>query len=192
MDYPATVRATSEVSVLVVFSALIVGSDFALAPFVNVKLLDSIVFLVAFVYGFRMGAGVAIISETVWSVVSPWGAAGVMTPFLVGGELIFAVAGWWASRAWGMKSKFGVREAVFIGALMLLCASLWDLETNTATALVAYWPGLTLGELLATEVAGIPFALIHEYADFILGSLFVPAALASISRLGLGRGAVGV
>ena len=56
---------SSDVAVVAIFSSLVVGSDFALAQFVSFKLMDTVVFLVAFVYGFRQGAAVAIVSETV-------------------------------------------------------------------------------------------------------------------------------
>jgi len=175
-------RSTSTGAVVAAFSALAVGSDFALAPYVNVKLMDTIVFLVAFLFGLRAGAGVAIVSETAWSFVSPWGVAGWITPFLVGGELIFAVAGWWASRTWRDKAGSWGTHALFIGASMLVCAFLWDLETNAATALLAYWPTLTLGKLLLTEGFGLPFALIHEAADFLLGMVAAPAAILMIPK----------
>jgi len=175
------------VAVVAAFSALAIGSDFALAPYVNVKLMDTIVFVAAFLFGFRAGAGVAIVSEAAWSVVSPWGSAGAITPFLVAGELLFAAAGWWSSKYWRGPGAVASR-VVFIGAVMLVCAFLWDLETNAATALLAYWPGLTLGKLLLTEVAGVPFAVPHEIADFLFGALVAPAAILGANRARYVRG----
>ncbi len=187
MDYPAIVRGSPSIAVVVVFTALIVGSDFALAPLVNIKLMDALVFVVAFVFGFKEGAAVAVLSETTWSFVSPWGMAGVMTPFLVGGELLFAVAGWWSARIWGDRSKLLTPNSVFIGAIMLICAFIWDFETNAATALVASWPGLTFQSLLFYEGWGVPFAVVHEEADFVLGMLFAPLAILLIPRVTRGR-----
>ena len=176
-------RGTERIAVVAVFSSLIVGSDFALAPFYNVKLLDTLVFVTAYVFGFRLGAAVAILSETTWSFVSPIGIAGVITPFLVGGELLFAAAGWWASKVWGDRAKLLSPNSIFIGGLMLICAFVWDLETNAATALIAYWPALTVKSLLLTEGFGIPFALTHETADFLLGILVAPPTILGIPKL---------
>lgn len=183
LDYPANVRQV-DVAVVAVFSALVVGSDFALAPFVGFKLLDTIVFLVSFVYGFRQGAAVAVVSETVWSVVSPWGVAGIITPFLVGGELVFALAGWAASRIWNTTGRTISPTAVFMGATLALCAFLWDAETNAATALIWFGPGLTATQLLITELQGFvfPVPLAHELADFALGTLLVPASLLLMAK----------
>jgi uncharacterized membrane protein len=176
---------SKDVAVVAVFSATVVASDFALAPFVNFKLMDSIVFLVAYVFGFRQGAAVAVVSEGVWSVVSPWGPAGAITPFLIGGELLFAVAGWGASRAWGTEREPISPTVLFIGATLALCAFAWDFETNAASALVANWPGLTLGEVIGYELSGFvfPIPLAHELGDFLLGTVAAPAAILILPRV---------
>ena len=176
---------SSDVAVVAIFSSLVVGSDFALAQFVSFKLMDTVVFLVAFVYGFRQGAAVAIVSETVWSVVSPWGSAGAITPFLVGGELIFAVAGWGASRVWGADGRPLSPLGLFIGATLAVCAFVWDFETNAVTALYYFGPGLDLSELLSVELAGFvfPLPLVHELADFALGTVLAPALLLVMPKL---------
>jgi MFS family permease len=169
--------------VVAVFTAAIIGSDFALAQFPNVKLLDTLVFVASFVFGLGTGAAVAVISETVWSVISPWGVAGVVTPFLVLGELLFVVAGWAASRMWGKKLKVLSPSPVFIGAAMAICAFAWDFETNAATALLEYWPQLTIQKLLVTEMVGAVFAISHEVSDFLLGMILIPLVIVLLPRI---------
>ena len=184
-------RASSSLAGIAVFTALIVGSDFGLAPFADVKLLDTIVFVVAFVFGFRVGATVAVLSETIWSVVSPWGIAGAITPFLVGGELLFALAGFAASKVWETPrnlSVFSARNA-FFGATLAICAFIWDFETNIATGIIA--GAQTFSGLLAYEVFGIPFMISHELSDFALGSILAPIAIVYSSRV-FGRRAAGI
>ena len=180
-----TVGATKEVAVTAVFTALVIGSDFVLAPYVNFKLMDVTVFLVAYVFGFRQGASVAILSEALWSVASPWGFAGIVAPFLVGGELLFAAAGWGASKVWGRDGRVVSPSAIFIGATLAICAFLWDFETNAATALVATWPGTSLGQVVVYELQGFvfPTPLAHELWDFLLGALLAPAAILVMPRV---------
>jgi len=160
---------------------LIVGSDLAMTPLVNVKLLDTLVFVAAFVYGFRVGAAVAVVSETVWSVISPWGSAGAVAPFLVVGTLLYAFAGFAVSRAWGRPSLNALSfENTFLGGILAICAFGWDLETNIATGLLA---GATqVAPLMSFVVAGIPFMIPHEVSDFVLGSAFAPLAIAYCVR----------
>lgn len=175
----------TDVAVVAIFSALVVGTDFALAPFVSFKLLDTVVFMVAFVYGFKEGAAVAVVSEAVWSAVSPWGAAGAITPFLIGGELVFAFAGWGASRLWRADDRTFSPVALFIGATLAICAFVWDFEANAVTALIWFGPGLNLSQLLTVELAGFvfPIPMAHELADFALGTLLAPASLLVMSKL---------
>ncbi len=177
---------TGKVAVIALFTAVIVGSDLALSgpEFSNIKLLDTLVFVSAYVFGFRVGASVGILSETIWSFLSPIGMAGAITPFLVGGELLFAVAGWAASKLWGTMPQFAPTRPLFMGGLLAICAFVWDLETNAATALIAYWPNLGLPQLLGTmfNPATLAFALAHEASDFAFGTLLVPSFILLIPR----------
>ena len=183
MDYPTIMGAARNVATVAAFSALIVGSNFPLAEIPNVKLLDTLVFVSAFVFGFRMGASVAIISELAWSFVSPWGIAGAITPFLVAGELIYAAAGWAASRLWREDIRFLSKRNLFIGSVLAISAFIWDVETNLGTALIAFWPNVTLSKIAITELYGVPFMLFHELSDFLLGTLFAPVVISLLARL---------
>ncbi len=172
-----------QVAIVAGFSALIVGSNFSLAEIPNVKLLDTLVFVSAFLFGFRISAAIAIVSELAWSFVSPWGVAGAITPFLVGGELIYSAAGWAASRVWGGNVGFISRRNLFIGSILAISAFIWDVETNLGTALLAFWPNITLSKIAVTELYGVPFMLFHELSDFLLGTLFAPVIILLLARL---------
>jgi hypothetical protein len=182
--HPA-MRGSRDTAVIAVFTAMVIASDFALVPYVNVKLMDVTVFLVAYVFGFRQGAAVALLSETIWSVISPWGFAGIIAPFLVVGELLFAGAGWGAYRVWGRDGKILSPTAIFIGATLAICAFVWDLETNAATALIATWPGTSWGQVAVYELQGFvfPTPLAHELWDLVLGVLLAPAAIVAMPRV---------
>ena len=180
-----TLRSTALVAVVATFTALIVGSDFALSPFSNVKLLDTLVFVSAYLFGFRVGAMIGVLSESIWSVVSPQGTAGVIAPFLIAGEVLFALAGWGAAKAWGRRFQLLSPYPLFIGAALAICAFFWDLETNLATALIAFWPAPSLGEYLCTAFCPLtlPFILAHEVSDFAFGIVLAPAFIVFIPKV---------
>ena len=182
---PAMAKS-GNVAIVALFTAVIVGSDLALSgpEFSNIKLLDTLVFVTAYLFGFRVGAAVGILSETIWSFMSPIGMAGAITPFLVGGELLFAAAGWTASKLWGPKPHAISEHALFIGALLAICAFMWDLETNAATALIGYWPNPGIGQFVATmfNPATLAFALAHEGSDFAFGCLLAPSFILLIPK----------
>ena len=110
--------------------------------------------------------------------------AGVITPFLVAGELLFAAAGWGAARLWGPRPGIASKHSIFIGALLAICAFMWDLETNFGTAVVAYWPTLPLSQILFTmfNPATLLFALAHEGSDFAFGCLIAPSFIVLIPK----------
>jgi hypothetical protein len=184
MDEPARMLSTRQVAVVAVFSAVIVATNFALTDLLNVKLMDTLVFVAAFVYGFRTGALVGISSELIWSVVSPWGSGGYIIPFLVLGELLYAAAGSIAASIWNDNLQPFSISNLAIGSLMTICAFVWDFETNIGTALIAFWPNVTVSKILATEfVTGGIFMIVHELSDFLLGLSVAPIIIVYLIRL---------
>jgi hypothetical protein len=183
---------TRDLALVAAFSALAVASDFALTDVPNVKLVDPIVFSVAFVFGLEMGMYVGVLSEVIWGTLSPYGFGGYIIPFLVAGEVLYALAGWAASRAWRSESSppLAARN-LYMGAVLALCAFVWDLETQMGTALLSFWPSLTLQKLLATEAAGLPFMLAHEVSDLATGAVLAPLIIFYASRQRRTRIAVG-
>jgi hypothetical protein len=174
----------AKVAVVAIFTAMIVSSDFALSGFSNVKLLDTLVFVSAYVFGFQVGALVGVLSETVWSFFSPYGNAGAIAPFLILGELLFALAGWTSSKVWGPNLKLGSPYPLFIGSLLTICAFLWDFETNVATALLAYGPIVTPPVFWLTVFGPliVPFYIAHEGTDLIFGTILVPIFIQLIPK----------
>ncbi|MHB1908214.1 MAG: hypothetical protein ACYCQJ_04990 [Nitrososphaerales archaeon] len=162
---------TRQISIVAMFSSLILATDFGLASIPNVKLMDTLVFAASYSFGFKLGAYIAIVSELAWSFVSPNGVAGIFTPILVGCELLFALAGWIASKTWSIKnlSWFSTTN-VFFGSLMLVTAFFWDFITNAAYAVSITWPNVSLFSIIAAQVSGALFMFNHEIADFVFGA----------------------
>jgi hypothetical protein len=174
---------TKDLALVAAFTALTVASDLALTEFANVKLVDPIVFSVAFVFGFEMGVYVGVLSELIWGTFNPLGFGGYIIPFLVAGEVLYALAGWAAARVWAGESSRLATRNLYFGAVLAICAFVWDLETNVGTALISFWPSLTLQKLLATEVIGIPFMVSHELSDLVTGAVFAPFIIFYASRV---------
>ncbi len=171
-------QSSRTISVIAIFTSLIIASDYALAPALNVKLMDTLVFSSSFAFGFKIGASIAVMSELIWSIVTPYGFSLPITPFLVVGELLFAFAGYFASKIWSYDdvSPMAVENLLF-GSILAICAFIWDFETNIATGLIA--GAHTLLTLLAFDFnpATLYFSLAHEVSDFIFGSSLAPLVI---------------
>jgi hypothetical protein len=168
------------VAFVAIFTAMTVGSDIALSGLVNVKLLDTFVFVSAYLFGFRVGAAVGLLSETIWSVYSPYGFAGAIAPFLLVGELVFALAGWTASKVWGPEIKLNSPYPLFVGGMLTVCAFVWDFETNAATALLGYSPNAFWVGVFGPQT--LLFIIPHEISDFVFGTLLAPLFISIIPR----------
>jgi len=130
---------------------------------------------------------VGVLSELIWGTLSPWGFGGYIIPFLVAGEVLYALAGWAASRVWQGESWRLSSANLYLGALLAVCAFVWDLETQAGSALVAFWPTLTWEQLAVTEFVGIPFMFAHEVSDLFTGAVLAPLIIFYASRYGRPR-----
>jgi hypothetical protein len=166
--------ATQRIAVIAIFTSLAIATDYAMAPIYNVKLVFTLIFASSYSFGFKVGASIAILTELIWGTISPSGFGGLIIPFLVGANIIYAVAGWGASKVWGHQIKPVSELNLFFGSIMAICAFLWDTVTNFGTGIIEVWPHVTITKLLATEALGIPFMIAHELGDFVMGTALAP------------------
>ena len=82
------------VALIAVFTALSLGTNYVMIDIPNVKLMDSFVFIAAFLFGLEVGLGSAISIWIIYGFINPWGQAGFpLFFFLVIGECFYAIAG---------------------------------------------------------------------------------------------------
>ncbi len=184
MVYPSIMMRVQGVTVVAAFVSIIIATNYGLTPLANVKLEDLLVFVAAFVFGLRIGITVAVLSETLWGIMSPYGFGGAIIPFLVIGELLYAVAGSGLSHILKERIEPFSSTNVLMGSLLAACAFIFDVETNAATAFLVFGGGTTLRTLLDYEFLGIPFMIPHELSDFVLGSLVASPIIYYARRLG--------
>ena len=184
MDYPASVRPARPVATIAVFTALIVGSNLALSHFPDFKLDGALIFMTTIVFGAYAGASVAVLSETIWSFASPWGASGAyLLPFLVSAELLYVAAGLIARRTlrgrWDAVRGSG---ALFAGLLGIF-TFIWDVWTNFGWALLT--TTLAPGPILVVmfNPLTLVISITHEVSNLVLGAAFVPATLILLPKV---------
>jgi hypothetical protein len=174
------------ITIISVFSALAVASNYAMLPLFQVKLMDSLVFIAAYLFGFRVGASVAAVTWLVYGSLNPLGAAGFpLLLVLMVGEAIYAVSGAFLGRIWNRSTSFGggqsyLSRSLILGVTGLFSAFAYDIWTNAVDGALIY---RSMQGVLIRIVSGAPFALIHEVADFLFFALAVPALIVSISRV---------
>ena len=120
----------------------------------NFEVLTLVVFCAGVLLGARGGAGVGILTMTLYSLLNPYGPA---HPLVTVSQVVgMAVAGW----AGALVARLGVPErparsrAAILGAVAVPLTAFYDLVTNLAT-------GVILGQIRVILVLGIPFSLWH-------------------------------
>ena len=185
MDYPSLVLSTRTIATVAVFVALVVGSNFALAELPNSKLDGLIVITSTIGFGAGVAGAIAVLSELIWSQVSPWGPSGsALLPFLLTGELFYVAAGLVALRLTRRKGGGLAERGALFGGVLVLSTLAWDLWTNLGTALLYYGSAINLTGLLLVEFnpPALLFDLVHEGTNLFLGLVVAPVVTEIITR----------
>src|SRR5712692_3352743 len=144
-------RPAVKVSLISVFTAVSLGTNYVMIDIPNVKLMDAIVFIGAFLFGLEVGLGSAVSIWTVYGFANPYGVDDLITlSFLMTGECLYALSGWALShtslakdllkqgRAYNLRANVVVdtnylRMSVVFGLIGLLATFTYDVLTNFGT-----------------------------------------------------------
>jgi hypothetical protein len=179
----------NKVALIAVFTALSLGTNYAMIDIPNVKLMDAIVFIAAFLFGLDVGLGSAVSIWIIYGFINPWGQAGFpLLFFLIGGECFYAIAGGFLRRTSTgrqMAKNGGYRHAtILFGGLGLLTTFAYDAITNFASFL--FLTNSLYQAFLIGMITGAPFALFHELSNLFFFATIVPGAIYAAGRFRLG------
>ena len=120
----------------------------------NFEVLTLVVFASGLLLGTRDGALVGGVTEAIYSLLNPYGPAHpLVTIAQVAGMATSGAAGGIAARL-GLGRIHAAPRAVMLVGLGLVLTAVFDLLTNLAT-------GVLFGQMRATLIGGLPFALFH-------------------------------
>ncbi len=177
-----------KVALIAVFTALSLATNYAMIDIPNVKLMDALVFIAAFLFGLEVGLGSAVSIWIVYGFINPYGQADfTLLLFLITGECFYAIAGALLSRAsvardlLNKAQSYGRRSLVF-GLIGFQATFAYDVLTNfgswvfkTSSLYQAFIVGM---------ITGVPFAVLHEASNLVFFATVVPAAIAATKRMG--------
>jgi hypothetical protein len=182
-------RPSTKVLIVAVFTALSLATDYAMTGFQNIKVMDTLVFLAAFLFGFRPGIGVALLTRFIYGLVNPLGPADPITLlFVMIGECFFVIAGAGLRRTF-VASGFpkGGREyerlTIVLSLVGLTATFAFDVLTNFASLL--FKTSSLYQAFVVGNIVGAPFAVIHEGSNVFFFALVAPAVILAATRLGL-------
>jgi uncharacterized membrane protein len=127
----------------------------------NVEILTLVVFSAGVLLGARDGALVGAITMVVYSLLNPYGP---VHPYVTTAQVVGEVGaglGGAAFAALGFLEARPFLRAALLASCAIIVTAFFDLVTNVAT-------GLVFGQMRATLLGGIPFALIHMGTNAVL------------------------
>ncbi len=185
MNHPSLERfplvGAKRVAIVSVFTALAIATDYAMLPLPNVKLMDTIVFVSAMVFGLPVGISVGCLTWLVYGSINPLGSAGgPLLVILIMSETIYAFLGYAARRVFSPEENGIPAKSLVWGSLGLIGAFVYDLSTIIPPAMIA---GTSFGVALASLLPAVPFMIAHEVSDFVFFAIAAPALVGTISRV---------
>jgi hypothetical protein len=183
---PLRLRGTQKVAMVSLFTALAVATDYAMFPLANIKLMDTIVFVSAVVFGLSIGVSVGALTWLVYGSVNPLGpAGGSLLVILIVSETVYAFLGCLARKGFGFHEAGIPARSLFWGSLGLMGAFAYDLNTIITPTMLA---GVPFTVALASLLPAVPFLLAHEVSDFVFFATVGPALVGAILKVARSKG----
>jgi LytS/YehU family sensor histidine kinase len=166
---------TLKIAMIVILTALCIGTNYALLPFFNVKFMDFIVFVGGFCFGPLVGGLVGVFSWGIYGSINPLGFSLPVWVSTMVGEAFFGVFGGlvklfvFRKNSRIVNDKLGAAVLFAVSGLFLTLA--YDLFTNLA---YAYTYGINF--IVAIIVGFVPFGIMHLLSNVVFfGVGCVPA-----------------
>ncbi len=178
-----------KVALIAVFTALSLGTNYVMIDIPNVKLMDALIFIAAFLFGLEVGLGSAISSWLIYGFINPYGQADpILLFFLMTGECFYAIAGALLSRASAAQDLLNNahpyrRAGLIFGLIGFQATFAYDVLTNFGSWIFktsSLYQALVIG-----LITGVPFAIIHEASNLVFFATVVPLAIIASRRIGL-------
>lgn len=176
---------SKKLAIIIVLTALSIGTNYVMISLYNVKLMDLIVFIGGFCFGPIVGALIGIISWAVYGTLNPLGFSLHIWLATMFSESIYGVAGAFMRKSLNRDGineiiNRGVNTCVFFGVLGMFLTFVYDVITNIVFGYVNNW-----SILFAVIFGFVPFGLVHMVSNaFFFGLGCVPAINAILNVVG--------
>ncbi len=180
---PLALRPSQKIAIVSLMTALAVVTNYAMLPLSNIKLMDTIAFVSALMFGLNVGVSVGALTWLVYGTVNPYGSdPGALLLILILCETIYAFLGVLARKASGFSLASVPEKCLLWGSMGLIGAFAYDLVTNVVPPLIS---GASLGVALTSVLfpATILFMLAHEISDLAFFAVAGPVLVQVIMKV---------
>jgi uncharacterized membrane protein len=145
-------------------TALCVALNYALIGVPNVSLMDFIVFMGGFYFGWKVGVSVGVLSWAMYGALNPFGFVPQIWIATMFSEAVFGLIGGLLGRSMAdiNLGEYGLRLNVLFGAVGFLTTLFYDLATN-----LVYSSSFGIPIMVAL-IFGAPFTILHEASNALI------------------------
>lgn len=177
---------TRKIAIIIMLTALCIGTNYLLLPLYNVKFMDFIVFVSGFCFGPAIGGLIGLLSWTIYGTINPLGFSFPVWIATMTGEAIFGIVGGVARRAFFPKKISEIKDklgaAILFGGLSLFLTLTYDLIAN-----FAYSYAFGINFILAVIVGFVPFGIAHLVSNVVFFSVGCAPAINTVLKISGGE-----
>lgn len=161
------------------FSAIAIGSGYALVIVPNVELVTVIVFISGLALGPRWGMIVGGVSEFIFSAMNPVGSGLMFPPLLISQVLSMIIIGGIGGllRPYFWKKHYSLSLSIWAGIVGVLLTFIFDTLTSLSYPISA---GFEWKETLGLYLSGMMFLVIHHISNSLVFLFGVPLVVQKI------------
>ncbi|MBL7046597.1 MAG: ECF transporter S component [Candidatus Marinimicrobia bacterium] len=177
LNYRGT--STTNLAKAAMFTALAVGSGYALILVPNIELITAIVFISGVYLGVSWGIIVGILAEFVFSTLNPMGSGLLFLPLLIAQIVSMAIVG----LAGGLLQyvlkirNWTLTKMIFLGAIGAILTFVYDSLTTLSYPVAA---GFEWKQTMVLYLSGIGFTVLHQISNAIIFFMVLPRVFSRI------------
>ena len=174
---------TFKIAMIATLGALSIATNYMLIGIHQIKLMDFIVFIGGFCFGYLAGASIGVLSWLIYGAINPYGFVPQVWLATMLTEPIYGIVGGFLGKNLASTNFHGqhLRASIFFATMGFLPTVLYDLITNIVSAYSANIP------VLVAIVTGTPFTILHEVANAAIFGICSVPMIAALGKLSGGK-----
>jgi LytS/YehU family sensor histidine kinase len=179
---------SKQVAIIIILSAISVGTNYAMISIFNVKLMDFVVFVGGFCFGPFVGVSIGMVSWGIYGSLNPMGFSLLIWFSTMLSESIYGIAGSLTRKMLnsGSQLKNGqLSTYFFFGATGMLLTFAYDILTNIV------WGYQNGPSIFGAIIFGVPFSIVHALSNAFFFGLGCTPAINAVLKV-VGSGSLGV
>ncbi|MBN2414223.1 ECF transporter S component [bacterium] len=169
-----------KLTVCAMFIALGVTLGYSLSSVPNIELVTATIFIAGYVTGWKCGAGIGFVTESIYAAVNPFGVAS--PPLFISMVLAMSITG----ISGGIYRRIGSSHTAVRHLQTGLAGAALSLNFAVMTTLgYLLFMGLPANRFLMSCITGIGFYLTHIAGNFIIFLIIVPILIETFETNGL-------